>query len=306
MMQVSTRATLAQFQTLYDASQGEELPLPSELADIYGSLRMPLNQGRPHVIGNLVTSLDGVVSLGIPGKEGGKAISGSNEHDRMLMGLLRATADAITMGAGTLRMSPKHLLTPEYAYAPLAEAYARFRAVLGKPEGPLSVIVTASGDIEQDAALFGTGAPALVVTTGAGAERLRGQHLPSWVMVEVPEQKQPGIERKLTSPAILTAVRRALGGKGRGVILVEGGPHLIANFFGDHCLDEMFLTLSPQVAGRDGSTERPGLVEGRSLAPDNPAWGTLMGVRRVESHLFLRYAFDSTVELNKESATNLN
>ena len=58
-------------------------------------------------------------------------------------------------------------------------------------------------------------------------------------------------------------------------------------------LDELFLTLAPQVAGRDASAERPGLVEGRIFAPDTPVWGELVEVRRAGEHLFLRYAFPS-------------
>jgi hypothetical protein len=51
--------------------------------------------------------------------------------------------------------------------------------------------------------------------------------------------------------------------------------------------------LAPQVAGRDGSPERPGLVAGKRFAPEHPLWGTLVGVKRSGSHLFLRYAFPS-------------
>jgi riboflavin biosynthesis pyrimidine reductase len=65
----------------------------------------------------------------------------------------------------------------------------------------------------------------------------------------------------------------------------------LGDFFAEGCLDELFLTLAPQVAGRDGSVERPGLVAGRRFAPEQPLWGTLVGVRRGGSHLFLRYAF---------------
>jgi hypothetical protein len=39
--------------------------------------------------------------------------------------------------------------------------------------------------------------------------------------------------------------------------------------------------------------ERAGLVTGRRFAPEQPLWGTLAGVRRGGSHLFLRYAFGS-------------
>ena len=76
------------------------------------------------------------------------------------------------------------------------------------------------------------------------------------------------------------------------MILVEGGPVLMGDFFAERYLDELFLTLAPQVAGRDGSVERPGFVAGRRFAPDSPLWGTLIGVKRAGSHLFLRYAFD--------------
>jgi len=76
------------------------------------------------------------------------------------------------------------------------------------------------------------------------------------------------------------------------IILVEGGPQLMGDFFAEHLLDELFLTLAPQVAGRDASVERPGLVAGKQFAPDEPVWGRLMGVKRARSHLFLHYAFE--------------
>ena len=72
---------------------------------------------------------------------------------------------------------------------------------------------------------------------------------------------------------------------------MEGGPHLLGDFFAEGLLDELFLTLSPQVAGRNGTAARPGFVAGRIFAPDRPLWATLVGVKRGESHLFLRYAF---------------
>jgi riboflavin biosynthesis pyrimidine reductase len=73
---------------------------------------------------------------------------------------------------------------------------------------------------------------------------------------------------------------------------VEGGPQLIGDFFAEACLDELFLTLAPQLAGRDSSSERPGLVAGKRFAPELPLWGSLVGVKRGGSHLFLRYVFE--------------
>jgi riboflavin biosynthesis pyrimidine reductase len=75
------------------------------------------------------------------------------------------------------------------------------------------------------------------------------------------------------------------------VVLVEGGPHLMGDFFAEGLLDELFLTLAPQVAGRDGHSERPGFVSGKTFAPDKPLWGTLVSAKRGGSHLFLRYSF---------------
>ncbi len=66
---------------------------------------------------------------------------------------------------------------------------------------------------------------------------------------------------------------------------------LMGNFFAERRLHELFITLAPQIAGRAGSLERPGLVSGKRFAPDDPRWGTLVSVKRAGDHLFLRYSF---------------
>src|SRR5690348_3054731 len=81
--------------------------LPEDLAILYGGdLRFPEHGDRPYVIGNFVSTLDGVVSFEVPGKSGGGEISGFNQADRFIMGLLRASADAVIVGSGTLRDVP--------------------------------------------------------------------------------------------------------------------------------------------------------------------------------------------------------
>jgi riboflavin biosynthesis pyrimidine reductase len=74
------------------------------------------------------------------------------------------------------------------------------------------------------------------------------------------------------------------------LILVEAGPHLMGDFVAERCLDELFLTLAPQIAGRDDAGERPGLVAGKRFAPDDSRWATLVAIKRADDHLFLRYA----------------
>ena len=277
---------LEPLESLYDAARGPLLPLPPDLAGLYGSLRLPLRAGVPHVIGNFVTTLDGVAALDVPGHLGGGPISGHDRHDRAVMGLLRAAADAVIVGAGTLRASPRHLWTPEYICPPLADSYRKLRAALGKDGPPVNVVVSARGGIDLDLPVFSSGSvPALIVTTAEGADRIRGRRLPPAVTVAPVDGAGP-----IGAGAILSSVDRVCRG---GVILVEGGPRLMADFFAEGRLDELFLTLAPQIAGRDGSGERPGFVAGRRFAPDHPLWGALVGVKRGGSHLFLRYSFEA-------------
>jgi riboflavin biosynthesis pyrimidine reductase len=279
-------STLTPLETLYEVEQGNALQLPPELASVYGRLAFPPHPGRPYVIGNFVTSLDGVTSLLVPGQAGGGPISGFNPHDRLVMGLLRAAADAVIVGAGTLRAVPHHIWTPAYVCPALADAYQRLRAILGKPGPPLNVIVTARADVDPGLRVFQSDeVPVLIVTTLTGARHLRELGLPSSVQV----MEEESVDR-LSARSVLRAVARV---RPSDLILVEGGAHLLGDFFAEQCLDEQFLTLAPQVAGRNGSSERPGLVAGKRFAPEHPLWGTLVGVKRGGSHLFLRYAFSS-------------
>jgi riboflavin biosynthesis pyrimidine reductase len=202
------------------------------------------------------------------------------------MGLLRAAADAVVVGAGTLRAVPHHVWTAAYVSPGHADAYQRLRAILGKPGPPLNVIVTARGDVDPGLRVFQSGeVPVLLVTTPAGARHLRGLGLPQSVQVLEGENTD-----RLSARSILGVVVRV---RPSDLILVEGGPRLLGDFFAEQCLDEQFLTLAPQVAGRNGSPARPGLVAGKRFAPEQPLWGTLVGVKRGGSHLFLRYGFSS-------------
>ena len=277
---------LGPLETLYEPDRGgADLPLPPELAALYGPLRFPLHPGRPYLVGNFVTSLDGVASLAMPGQEGGGPISGHDPHDRMVMGLLRAAADVVVVGAGTQRAaSPRHLWTAEYIDPALADSYRALRARLGRPRPPLNTVVTARGEIDPGRRLFRSGeVPVLIVTTAAGSRHLRGLGLPPAVRVAVSEA--PGW---LSARSIVDEVRNT---HPSDVVLVEGGPHLLGDFLAEGLLDELFLTLAPQVAGRDDAAVRPGLVGGRVFAPEHALWATLVGVKRGGSHLFLRYAF---------------
>jgi riboflavin biosynthesis pyrimidine reductase len=297
---------LAPLETLYETKRGTVLPLPPRLAHLYGRLRMPLARTRPHVISNFVTTLDGVVSLNVKGHASGADISGFSAQDRMVMGLLRAVADVVVIGAGTLSVDRHHLWTAEGIFPGLADEYRRLRATLGKQGPPLHVIVSGSGGVDLGLRVFASGeVPALIVTTTAGAKQLRKQRASDSVEIRTVRRSTSatrdstssthgGVSRIRSNPgairarSILDQVSQVSAGK---LILVEGGPRLLGDFYAEHLLDEQFLTLAPQIAGRDVGDQRLSLVMRRTFAPRSPLWGTLIDLRRGSSHLFLRYSF---------------
>jgi riboflavin biosynthesis pyrimidine reductase len=276
---------LASLETLFETKRGRVLPLPRALARLYGSLRMKLPRSRPWVLSNFVSTLDGVVSLHARGHDGGADISGFSRQDHMVMGLLRATADAVIVGSGALAADREHVWTAGAICPALADEYGRLSAALGKSATPLNVVVSGSGKIDLRFPVFASGkVRALVVTTAAGAKRLQRQRVPDSVEIRAIRRGDGAIPAN----AILDEVCRACSGN---LILIEGGPQLLGHFYAERLLDEQFLTLAPQIAGRAAGDGRPSLVMGELFAPRNARWGTLIDVRRGKDHLFLRYSF---------------
>jgi riboflavin biosynthesis pyrimidine reductase len=80
-----------------------------------------------------------------------------------------------------------------------------------------------------------------------------------------------------------------LRARGHRLILSEGGPTLHGSLLASGLVDELFLTVSPLLAGRSTESERLSLVERAELLPQAPIGGRLLGVRRAGAYLFLRY-----------------
>jgi riboflavin biosynthesis pyrimidine reductase len=292
------KAALEPFDVLFDVAAGVAAPLPPTLATLYGRLAFPTaaQAGRAWVMSNFVSSIDGVVAYTDPVPRGQGEISASDPHDRAAMGLLRALADAVMVGAGTLRAVPRHLWTPQYIYPPLAAEYAALRVALGKPPAPLAVIVSGSGAVDASLPVFQQAdVPALLLTTPAGAARVAASALGPRAQAQAVASAGAG---DITARAALDATVAALanGGEraGQPLILVEGGPRLLGRFAAEGLLDEQFLTIAPQLVGRDDQYHRLGLIEGQRLAPAQPRWARLVSARRAGSYLFLRYHFAQT------------
>src|SRR5581483_218922 len=142
--------------------------LPDALEAFYGG---GLALSDACLYANFVETLDGVVAL--PEVEKSNAlVADESDDDKHLMGLLRALADVVLIGTGTLLASPKGRWRPEGVYPAGKEEFDALRSGLGKSERPAVAVVTsgASLDVEHPAVREG----ALVLTTASGAESLAG------------------------------------------------------------------------------------------------------------------------------------
>jgi riboflavin biosynthesis pyrimidine reductase len=230
------------------------------------------------VYSNFVSSIDGVVTLGSH-PSAGSVISARNKADRFLMGLLRACAEAVLLGAGTLRATPGHHWTAEHIYPDLATSFAELRESLGRQPRPRLVLFSASGRIEVSHQAVVAGAT--IVTSRAGAAALRGRLPATCDLIEVNDSGPVDVELALAE----------LRSRGYEVLLTEGGPHLMGDLIGHGLLDEAFITISPVVAGRDGE-ERLGMVAGAEFLPAHGVGSRLLSTRRHGDFLFLRYGLE--------------
>ena len=280
--------TTESIRTLFLAEvQTEAAVLPEELRAHYDSdLRFPVLAERPYTVANFVSTLDGVVSFKIPGLGGGGPISGADDNDKFIMGLLRASADAVLVAAGTVSaVSPEHLWLPEYIYPAQRAAYSRYRSILRKTARPFIAIVSGSGRLDFDRAVFHTpGNRVVIITTPGGGEHLLRNGVNSLPSTEV--RTLPAVDGRIAPHAILMLLRKEFGAD---LVLTEGGPTLFGEFVTCGLVDELFLTIAPQIAGRVRQHPRPALVEAAEFTPAMAPWLTLLSVKKAGDHLYLRY-----------------
>jgi len=263
--------------TLLDRTDGGALPLPADLASLYGgALRFPTTDA-PYVFANFVTTIDGVVSFALPGRAQASVISAGHPADRFVLALLRAAADAVIVGAGTLRNEPGVIWSAESAFPEGGNMFADFRAAMRKTPRPLTVVVTRSGNIDHLAPALGEGEPVVILTTETGAAAL-GRVAPH---IRV---------RLLVKGTADEMVRIAAAESGGRSILTEGGPTVFGQFLRERVLDELFLTIAPRIAGRAPDQKRISLVERAAFSPEDAPEARLLSVKSADELLLLRFA----------------
>jgi len=279
------------FQLLFD--DGE----PSELLDPvyapYGRLGFPQpSSSRPWIYANFVQSLDGIVSLLGPDPSG--ADIAQSAEDRWLMNLLRAHADAILIGMGTLK-------TEQRAGRPrprgpifriMVPSLRQLRDKLQR--GPeRNVFVTGHGDFDlaDYAAFDGESVQPYLVTTTDAADRLRPQ------LAQAPRLKVviAGRGREVDLAAAMQILREQHGFR---YLICEGGPTLYANMLRASLIDEKFITVAPVEAGAqlpisqrrpEQPVQRPTVFPGEGFTKDRLVRWQWLSCRRVGNHQFHRY-----------------
>lgn len=142
------------------------------------------------------------------------------------------------------------------------------------------MIVTGSGSIDPAYPALREGA--LVLTTARGAATLDGRVAAAGQLVVL-----PGSDR-----VDLAQSSNFLRSRGHERILSEAGPTLFGSLASAGLVDELFLTLSPLLAGRSTLELKLGLVQGASFLPSRRLGGQLLSARLHGSHLFLRYRLE--------------
>jgi riboflavin biosynthesis pyrimidine reductase len=278
-----------EFQILFDddlCDDGERFaPDPAEAR--YGKLRFPAAAvGRPWIYANFVQTLDGIVSL-LGDEAGGADIAGLPE-DRWLMDLLRAHADAVILGMGTLReeqrMARPRTRGPVFRIMDAGMQQLRTHLHRGRER---NILVTARADFQMsDYAVFdGEYVDVTVLTTREGAARLEAQrHSHGWVdIVGVEAATGGGVDMR---PAV-DALRQRYG---INYLLCEGGPTLYSGMLTAGLIDEKFVTVSPiEVGQRSAHGPRPTMLPDVGFSKADAVRWRWLSCRKVGDHQFHRF-----------------
>ena len=231
---------------------------PIEPAEVYADI--PVAEGRPSVRLNMIVSVDGATAFrGVSGALGGPA-------DKHVFAVLRTFPDVVLVAAGTMRAE-------HYGPAVLpADAQAARRA-RGQTAVPPIAVVSRTCQLEWDTPFFtaATERPVIItVSDASSADRARAAEVAD---VIVAGDHDVDLGRAVAE----------LGGRGAQHVLAEGGPTLNGLLASASVLDELCLTLSPNLASGDAKR----ILAGATL--DDLARLRLRSVCEEDDYLFLRY-----------------
>jgi len=235
---------------------------------------------RPHVLLSCAMSIDGFID-----DASDRRLVLSNDADLDRVDEVRASCDAILVGAGTIRTDDPRLLVR-------SPARRRDRVARGLPPSPAKVTLTSRGDLDPAARFFTAAAPAdeldafaradgssgssrIVYVASAGAEIARGRLADVATVVDAGQQID------------LSFVLANLVSRGIGRLMVEGGCSVYTQFLTAGLADELELAVAPFFVGDSGA---PRFVRDGSFLWNRGHPARLAEVGRLGDVVLLRYA----------------
>jgi riboflavin biosynthesis pyrimidine reductase len=254
-----------------DVDDGEADAADVDPAVVYGAdSRQPVGD-RPWVLANMIASIDGAAT-----DPAGRSAGLGGPADLRVFSAIRAVADIVLAGAGTVR-------TERYGPARLPPAQQEVRRSRGQSPQPRIAVVTRSLALDLDLPLFCDASEEyrpIVITTTAGLDRVRRHGATAArdlaMVAEIVVAGEGSVDWATALRALRTTARA-------GVVLVEGGPTTNAQLVAADLVDELCLTVSPQLVAGDALRILSG------LPMDAPPRMTLDRVLLEDDYLFLRY-----------------
>jgi riboflavin biosynthesis pyrimidine reductase len=219
---------------------------------------------RPYLLLNMISTADGRATLG------GRSGPLGERADKELLYGLRTAVDAVMAGAGTVRAE-------RYGQLIRDDAHRRIRREQGLAEEPLACIVSGQLALDSEIPLLAEAGARVAILTPSSAS------LPQDCRAQI-DYVRSTRDGLLDLPRAMTELRERFGVR---TLLCEGGPHLNAQLLANGLVDELFLTVSPKLAGGDAMSETLRIVSGDELDP--PLELELAGALEHDSYLFLRY-----------------
>jgi riboflavin-specific deaminase-like protein len=191
------------------------------------------------------------------------------EHDRRLMDELRAGANAVIVGSGTVKHDGYPILI---RYEDLKEQ----RISRGLRPHPVNVTMSRELSLPANRPFFENADTEKIVFTTRSAPTSRVRRFSRFAEVVV-------MPRKTLSPR---DVLEHLGKKGFTRVLLEGGGEVHFAFAKEGVVDDVYITLTPRLIG---GAAAPTIMDGKGFLADKHLKLRLEKLNRVGDELFLKY-----------------
>ena len=225
---------------------------------------------RPYTLLSCGMSIDGYLGAATP-----RRLELSNDADFDRVDAVRASCDAILVGAATVRNDNPRLLVRSMTRR-------EERTARGLPPSPTKVTVTERVELDPAGDFFTTGQTEKLVYCASPRVVTARSRFRS--VATVVDGGQPVEMRQVTED---------LGARGVQRLMVEGGGKVHTQFLIDDLADELQLVLAPFFVG---DSRAPRFVSDGRFPWNSGRRATLAEVRQIGDVVLLRYALSSRFE----------